>query len=210
MTYRKPSEHILRRRRLRGGGLFSKKVALNIAPEDLDQEGHVENVTVSVHGPTQTARGTNLGVGAEPAYVIGRRIEWALDPTKAPGKVRSLNDMTPEERSRISAELGVPVPDAPPEKPKALYVEHVRLGPEYEYTVNFATGYSQTFRRSDLFLTDHRYWREIMAVQVRFRLYRKDKFEFVYTVKPSQREAVLALGVRSVNRIEERVLKRNR
>jgi len=208
--YVRPSLNALRRRRLPRTGLFSKKVAISVSQEDFDQEGRVKSVTVSVHAPGHTPRGSNLGVGTDPSYVIGRRIECALDPTQAPGRVRSLNDMTPEERAKIAKELGANVPAAPTVKPRALCVEHLRLGPEYEYTVVGENGNSITWRKSDIFVTDDRYWREMRAVQGRFHLYRKDKFEHVYTVKPDQREAILALGVRAINRIEEHILKRKK
>ena len=207
--YTRPSIHCLRHRRLPFSGLLTPKLMVSVAPEDVDQEGRVKNVTISVHGPRRT-RGTNLGAGCDPCFVIGRRIEAALDPRQAPAKVRTLKDMTPEERARIAGELGADVPAAPLAKLRTLCVEHLRLGPEYEYTVVSSNGESLTWRKSDLLLTEERYWREMKAVQARFHLYRKDKFENVYTVSQAQREAVLALGVRAVNRIEERILKRNR
>jgi hypothetical protein len=129
---------------------------------------------------------------------------------RAPGKVRALKDMTDEERAKIAAELGVETPMTPADKPRRLCVEHLRLGPEYSITVEDKYGRSMTWRKSDLFLTDNRHWKELQAMQGRFHLYRSDKFDYVFNVTLEQREAVLALGVRAVNRIEERVLKRNR
>lgn len=42
------------------------------------------------------------GTTATPAYAIGRAISDALDPTQAPGKVRTMADMTPEELAKLT------------------------------------------------------------------------------------------------------------
>jgi hypothetical protein len=42
------------------------------------------------------------GTTATPAYAIGQRISEALDPTRAPGKVRTMADMTPEELAALT------------------------------------------------------------------------------------------------------------
>jgi hypothetical protein len=209
--YTKPSLNALWRRRLpRNNGLMSNKVVANVTEGNLDDKGRVESVTLSVHGPSRTARGTKLGLGSSPSFVIARRIECALDPVRAPGKVRTLKDMTQEERARIATELGVESPMTPAEKPRSLCVKHLCLGPEYSCTVENKRGGSITWRKSDLFLTSNRYWKELQAVQARFHLYRSDKFDYTYNVTSEQREAILALGVRAVNRIEERILKLGR
>lgn len=39
---------------------------------------------------------------ATPAYAIGQMISDALDPTQAPGKVRTMADMTPEELAKLT------------------------------------------------------------------------------------------------------------
>ncbi len=50
-------------------------------------------------------------VTLDPAYQlrsIGRDIEEALDPTRAPGKVRTLAEMSPEERELVLARYKKP------------------------------------------------------------------------------------------------------
>lgn len=38
---------------------------------------------------------------AMPGYLLARAIRDALDPTQAPGKVRTMADMTPEELAKL-------------------------------------------------------------------------------------------------------------
>jgi len=44
-----------------------------------------------------------------PMRLIGKNIEEALDPARAPSKPRTLKDMSPEERKRLEEKYGVPV-----------------------------------------------------------------------------------------------------
>lgn len=46
----------------------------------------------------------NPNASYDPARRIGAAIAEALDPVKAPGRVRTLADMTPEEREKIIAQ----------------------------------------------------------------------------------------------------------
>lgn len=43
------------------------------------------------------------GMAQDPRWSAARRIAEALDPTTAPGRVRTLADMTPEERAKMLA-----------------------------------------------------------------------------------------------------------
>lgn len=51
---------------------------------------------------------TDIGTGSvgDPARIIAKQISAALDPAKAPGKVRRLADMTPEERAELERLYG--------------------------------------------------------------------------------------------------------
>lgn len=52
--------------------------------------------------------GTGIETAEKRGLEIGERIRDALDPTKAPSKVRTLADMTPEERASLVAQLRPP------------------------------------------------------------------------------------------------------
>lgn len=75
---------------------------------------------LDVEGPKRGAQGkvkmATLGVLAKggagqytPGFQIAKSIRDALDPTKASGKVKTLTDMTEEEKAALEKLYGVPV-----------------------------------------------------------------------------------------------------
>ena len=56
-------------------------------------------------GRTRMALVGHGGSLRNPATDIARALSAALDPTTVPSKVKTLADMTPEERARITADL---------------------------------------------------------------------------------------------------------
>lgn len=65
--------------------------------------------TVGLVGVTpRTGGGTVVN---DPARAIGQRIADALDPGKAPGKVRTFADMTDEERQALTQQYSAPTPN---------------------------------------------------------------------------------------------------
>lgn len=82
---------------------------------------------VEVGFRSRTSRG-NIN---NPATTIANALAEAIDPTKQPGKVRTLETMTPEERAKLSAELGAPVPDKAVPRPVKYRIIESKFDPKH-------------------------------------------------------------------------------
>lgn len=60
-------------------------------------------------GSLSITRGSSGTVTNDPSYAVASRISEALDPSKAPGKVRTLADMSEEEKEALAKEYGAPI-----------------------------------------------------------------------------------------------------
>lgn len=79
-----------------------------------DRELRFQNVTMRpVKKEKGKLRSVEFGVQSrgfrQPAEVLGKAITEALDPSKAPGKVRTLSDMSSEEKAAIEKQYGAKI-----------------------------------------------------------------------------------------------------
>jgi len=188
----------------------SNKINVRVCEDTRDPEtGHFTDVEIAVLPPSMSERrGIGLGVGADPAFVIAQRITAALDPVRAPGRVKTLADMSAAERAQLGAPLSTaartPRSVAPP---AAETVTNLRLGPVFDYVVRPHGPRTYRMPRRLLFCVNDD-WRALQDVAHRLHI-RREKFMDAYSLSEEKWRQVLAWGVREANRIEQTIVLRH-
>jgi hypothetical protein len=109
-----PMREAYARRRL-AMGRRGKPGGLRVAvpPGPGTRIGHIASVDMpgasrNTHQRMASVSSNKVGGFYSPTYDVARAISDALDPVKAPGKVRTLADMTPEERETLTKRYAKP------------------------------------------------------------------------------------------------------
>jgi hypothetical protein len=188
------------------------KLRVSVRDEYRDPKTHAfTDVDLAAQPPrTHERRGTQLGLGADPAFIVALRITAALDPTQAPGKVRTLADMSAEERERLGAPCGLVAGAPPPPRspPSAHALANLRLGPVSDYIIRPHGPRTCHLPRRLLFSVNND-WHALRDIAHRLHV-RREKFMEAYSLGEEKWKQVLAWGVREANRIEQTMVLRHR
>lgn len=119
MRWSKAKREIMARRRIMKGGTNKAHVDAAAFTDGLATSGvSISNIDETRKGTGRQAnrhrtRMASVSTGKSQFYnashSIGNAITNALDPTRANGKVRTLADMTPEERAELERQYGAKI-----------------------------------------------------------------------------------------------------
>ena len=184
-------------------GARGTKVTVRVRSEDRNEADHTFTVAeIAVQPPSMNARrGSALGLGANPAYVIAQRIKAALDPRQVCRPARQLADMTEAERQRLAVELEAPLSPAAgtphvPKAPPATAISSIRLGPP-------------DANNERLLFSTTGDWRQLNAIARRLHV-RREPFIEAYRLREPRWRLALAWGIREANRVEQTIALRHR
>lgn len=153
-------------------------------------------------GQPSHTKGSVLGVGCNPSYAVAARIQTALDPTQAPGPVKTLAQMTEQEREQFQAPILTPVGEEPEEwKPSTIDLEGLRLGPEFLRKKWLRKEEAEVPTRL-LFAISPKWRSALRRAGVHLHA-RMEQHRYAYPLDEERWKKALSWGVRSANRVEQ-------